>query len=98
MEGFIENGLSKYKDDSRNFFGRLIREVFWSEPGYKVILKDEVEQKHLPISVMIEKIESFGLDYNQMPEAQQYELGAYVNLMSASTKLLVNPILGLQPK
>lgn len=33
-----------------------------------------------------------------MTEAQQYELGAYVNLMSASTQLLVNPILGLQPK
>ncbi|WP_318617135.1 hypothetical protein [Sporosarcina sp. YIM B06819] len=46
----------------------------------------------------IEKIESFGLDYNQMTEAQQYELAAYVNLMSASTQLLVNPILGLQPK
>lgn len=45
-----------------------------------------------------EKIESFGVDYNQMSEAQQYELGAYVNLMSASTQLLVNPILGLQPK
>ncbi|ETT45432.1 hypothetical protein BSK66_10070 [Paenibacillus odorifer] len=46
----------------------------------------------------IEKIESFGVDYNQMTEVQQYELGAYVNLMSASTQLLVNPILGLQPK
>lgn len=46
----------------------------------------------------IKKIESFGMDYNQMTEAQQYELGAYVNLMSASTQLLVNPILGLQPK
>ena len=33
-----------------------------------------------------------------MAQAQQYELGAYVNLMSASTQLLVNPILGLQPK
>lgn len=33
-----------------------------------------------------------------MSEAQQYELGAYVNLMEASTMLLVNPILGLHPK
>ena len=33
-----------------------------------------------------------------MTEAQQYELGAYVNLMEASTTLLINPILGLQPK
>ena len=33
-----------------------------------------------------------------MTEEQQYELGAYVNLMEAATMLLVNPILGLQPK
>lgn len=46
----------------------------------------------------IAKIETFGTDYSQMNEAQQYELGAYVNLMEASTMLLVNPILGLQPK
>ena len=31
-------------------------------------------------------------------EEQQYELGAYVNLMSSSTQLLVNPIKGIQPK
>ena len=46
----------------------------------------------------ISKIESFGTDYHQMTEDQQYELGSYVNLMSASTRLLVNPILGLLPK
>ncbi len=44
------------------------------------------------------RIRSFGLDYNKMPEAQQYELGAYVNLMSSSTQLLVNPIVGILPK
>lgn len=46
----------------------------------------------------IVKIEAFGTDYAQMTEEQQYELGAYVNLMEAATMLLVNPILGLQPK
>lgn len=46
----------------------------------------------------IENIRTFGLDYNQMTEAQQYELGSYVNLMLASTQLLINPIKGLQPK
>lgn len=46
----------------------------------------------------IDKIKTFGTDYTSMTEAQQYELGAYVNLMEASTMLLVNPILGLQPK
>ena len=45
-----------------------------------------------------ESIRTFGLDYDAMSEAQQYTLGAYVNLMNASTQLLVNPILGLLPK
>ncbi len=46
----------------------------------------------------IERIKTFGADYKAMSEQQQYELGAYVNLMNASTQLLVNPILGVQPK
>ena len=45
-----------------------------------------------------EAIRTFGLNYDAMSEAQQYALGAYFNLMNASTQLLVNPILGLQPK
>lgn len=44
------------------------------------------------------KIRTFGTDYYKMTEEQQYELGAYVNLMEADTMLLVNPIMGLQPK
>ena len=43
-------------------------------------------------------IETFGTDYRAMTEEQQYSLGAYVNLMISSTRLLVNPILRLQPK
>lgn len=50
------------------------------------------------LTIAIEQIKSFGLDYDLMTEAQQYELGSYVNLMNASTQLLVNPIMGLQPK
>lgn len=50
------------------------------------------------LEAAIAEIETFGTDYSQMTEEQQYELGAYVNLMEASTMLLVNPILGLQPK
>lgn len=46
----------------------------------------------------IESIRDFGLDYEQMTNQQQYNLGTYVNLMNSSTQLLVNPILGLQPK
>ncbi|MEG0404324.1 MAG: hypothetical protein RR571_08065 [Anaerorhabdus sp.] len=50
------------------------------------------------LAEIITKIKTFGTDYTKMTEAQQYELGAYVNLMEASTMLLVNPIIGLQPK
>lgn len=46
----------------------------------------------------IKDIKTFGLDYTQMTEQQQYTLGAYVNLMAISTSLLVDPILGLQAK
>ena len=56
-------------------------------------IKDESEK----LRKAIEDIKSFGLDYDTMTEKQQYSLGAYVNLMSSSTRLLVNPILGLQP-
>lgn len=57
-------------------------------------IKDEGEK----LKSAIEKTRGYGADYEKMTEGQQYELGAYVNLMSASTQLLVNPILGLQPK
>lgn len=50
------------------------------------------------LTTAIEQTKSFGLDYEQMMDAQQYELGSYVNLMNSSTQLLVNPIIGLQPK
>ncbi len=43
-------------------------------------------------------VKSFGTDYDAMTEEQQYQLGAYLNLMLSSTQLLVNPIMGLQPK
>ena len=57
-------------------------------------IKDETPK----LNEAIKKINTFGFDYLHMSEEQQYELGAYVNLMSASTQLLVNPILGLQIK
>jgi len=57
-----------------------------------------IEKEQDMLKKAIEKIVSFGKDYNEMTEAQQYELGSYVNLMLSSTQLLVNPIMGLQPK
>lgn len=57
-----------------------------------------IEDESEKLNEAIKKIQTFGLDYNKMTEKQQYELGAYVNLMSSSTRLLTNPIKGLQPK
>ena len=58
----------------------------------------KIDRENGLITDAIDKLKLFGLDYNAMTEAQQYELGAYVNLLNASTQLLVNPILRLQPK
>lgn len=57
-------------------------------------IKDETTKLHDAVN----EVKTFGIDYNQMSENQQYKLGSYVNLMNSSTQLLVNPILGLQPK
>lgn len=57
-------------------------------------IKDESHK----LSDAITKIKTFGTDYGRMTESQQFELGSYVNLMESATMLLVNPILGLQPK
>lgn len=48
------------------------------------------------IKEAINETKTFGTNYNLMTEAQQYKLGSYVNLMSSSTQLLINPILGLK--
>ena len=57
-----------------------------------------IQDENKKLAEAIQKIKTFGIDYNRMTEAQQYELGAYVNLMQSSTQLLVNPIVGLLPK
>ena len=57
-----------------------------------------IQDENKKLAEAIQKIKTFGTDYNCMTEAQQYELGAYVNLMQSSTQLLVNPIVGLLPK
>lgn len=57
-----------------------------------------IQDENKKLAEAIQKIKTFGTDSNRMTEAQQYELGAYVNLMQSSTQLLVNPIVGLLPK
>ena len=57
-----------------------------------------IKNETVLLQMAIEKIKTFGINYNEMTESQQYELGSYVNLMESSTMLVVNPILGLMPK
>ena len=57
-----------------------------------------IREENKMLETAIAQISSFGTDYTEMTEKQQYELGAYVNLMNSSTQLLVNPILGIQPQ
>ena len=60
------------------------------------IIRMDHENKLLENAIL--SIKEFGTDYNAMTEEQQYQLGAYLNLMLSSTQLLINPILGLIPK
>ena len=57
-----------------------------------------IKKEAVQLADAIAKIKTFGTDYSEMTEEQQYTLGSYLNLMSSSTQLLVNPILGLQAK
>lgn len=96
--------LWKYMDDKRRvediftliskrdirFYELAIVEL--NERISRIISESELLNK------AISKIKTFGTDYDKMTEAQQYELGSYVNLMTSSTQLLVNPIMGLLPK
>lgn len=59
---------------------------------------NRIKEATSQLQIAMINIDTFGTDYNNMTEAQQYTLGSYVNLMNSSTQLLVNPILGLQPK
>ncbi|WP_205408061.1 hypothetical protein [Anaerococcus marasmi] len=56
-----------------------------------------IDESHM-LDEAIELIKTFGLDYDMMTEKQQYTLGSYVNLMNSSTRLLTNPIKGLEAK
>ena len=65
------------------------------EINQRVQLMDE-ERAH--IFTIRKDIETFGTDYSQMNECQQYKLGSFVNDMYSSSTLLTEPIKGLQPK
>lgn len=89
------------KDKLENIFAQIIHRDVKSYKLAIVELNERIEKiidEAGKLKSAIVHIETFGTDYSQMTEAQQYELGSYVNLMEASTMLLVNPILGLQPK
>ena len=102
----IVSGLFFWKSSSdkkslENIFIAISERDIKSYELAGVELKERIARitdENKKLSDAIVNIETFGLDYNKMTDAQQYELGAYVNLMNASTQLLINPIKGLSPK
>ena len=75
--------------------------MFWLTSSDKKKLEDiyclisERDIKSYDLAIV--EIGSFGTDYTQMSENQQYTLGTFLNQMISSTQLLINPIMGLQP-
>lgn len=59
---------------------------------------EKIKQEISLLQTAMVNIITFGTDYNIMTESQQIKLGTYVNFMNSAAQLLVNPILGLQPK
>ena len=80
-----------------NWFGHIISDISGSS-GTKGRGISRIIDENAKLNDAISNIATLGLDYSKMTEAQQYELGAYVNLMNASTQLLINPIKDLSPK
>ena len=105
-ESFVVSGLFFWKSSSdkkrlESIFTAISERDIKSYELAIVELKERISRiidENAKLSTAITNIATFGLDYRKMTEAQQYELGAYVNLMNASTQLLINPIIGLTPK
>lgn len=89
----------KYKTNISNLFKEILERenkkyelaTFEIKERIKRI-KDECKN----LGNAIENIKTFGLDYNNMTEAQQYKLGTYVNMMKYSTQLLTSSIQSLE--
>ena len=105
--GFVRNSI--YEKGLKKMAKKHLESVFIaiSERDIKsyelavVELKERISRiidENAKLNDAISNIATLGLDYSKMTEAQQYELGAYVNLMNASTQLLINPIKDLSPK
>lgn len=58
----------------------------------------DIKEANDNLTKAIADIKTFGTDYNNMTEKQQYRLGSYVNLVESATWYLTEPILGLLPK
>ena len=91
----------KYKTNISNLFIEILERENKKYELAKIEIKERInrikdECKNLENA--IENIKTFGLDYNNMTEAQQYKLGTYVNMMKYSTQLLTNSIQSLELK
>jgi hypothetical protein len=82
-----------------NWLGHLVSDMSGSSSSKgRGMGIERIVDESKKLKKAIEEIQTFGLDYTNMSEEQQFTLGVYVNLMNSSTQLLVNPIIGLQPK
>ena len=91
----------KNKERLEDVYTRIsIRDVKTYKLAYVELCKriERMRDERTKLEEAIERIKTFGTDYDKMTIDQQYELGLYVNLMEAATMLLVDPILGLQSK
>lgn len=104
---FVVSGLMSfsykvsYKERVEDIFTRISKRNIKSYELARMELDeriDRIKNEGIKLAEAIIKIESFGTEYNQMSDSQQYELGAYVNLMEGATMLLINPIMGLRLK
>jgi hypothetical protein len=94
----------KTKSDKKKLESLFLKISKRDEKTYNLAIVELDERTHRIIDETeklnegLLRICTFGTNYNQMTEEQQLTLGSYVNLMKASTQLLVAPILGLLPK
>lgn len=104
--GIASTGIMVYKNNSEkqrleDIFKAIAYRDIKSYQLATVELNERILRINQEIPLLkqaIRKSKAFGTNYEMMTEQQQYNLITFVNLMHASTQLLVNPVAGLIPK
>ena len=104
--GFIASGITVFKVKQEQnclemIFSQISKRDIKAHKLAEVEINERIERFKKENELLkggLAKLKTYGLDYDGMNEKQQYELGSYVNIVSATTSLMTKPILGLQPK